>query len=162
MDKILVSACLLGQPVRYDAGAKPSPNAHLARWQLEGRLLAFCPEVAGGFSTPRLPAEIEAGTSARDVLDGRARIMASDGVDVTGGFLDGARAALLAAQSARCRHAILMDGSPSCGTGFIYAGRFDSRQKAGMGVTAALLTQHGIKVWSEAAIDDLAAILGAL
>lgn len=161
MDKILVSACLLGQPVRYDGAAKACANAHLARWQAEGRLLAFCPEVAGGFATPRLPAEIEAGATAHDLLDGNARIMASDGSDVTDGFLDGARAALSAAQSAGCRHAILMDGSPSCGTGFIYAGRFDGSKQTGIGVTAALLAQHGIKVWSEGEVDRLAAHLDA-
>ena len=159
MNKILISACLMGDPVRYDGAAKPVANPHLARWRDQGRLLVFCPEIAGGFPVPRLAAEIEPDADAHDVLQGHARILDRDGNDVTGGFLAGAQAALTAAQTAGCQHAILMDGSPSCGTGFIYSGRFDGTRKPGTGITAALLTGHGITVWSEAAIDALAAHL---
>jgi len=156
MNKILVSACLMGDPVRYDGAAKLSTNMHLARWRDEGRLLSFCPEVAGGFGILRLPAEIEADTGASDVLGGHARIIDSQGGDVTDGFLNGAQAALTAAQSAGCRHAILMDGSPSCGSSYIYAGHFDGTRKGGMGVTAALLVRNKIRVWNHNQIDALA------
>lgn len=159
MEKILISACLMGQPVRYDGAAKPVINPHLARWKLAGRLLAFCPEIAGGFTTPRLPAEIEPGASAIGVLQGDARILDSHGGDVTEGFLLGARATLATAQNAGCRHAILMDRSPSCGAGRIYDGHFSATLKSGVGVTALLLVNHGIRVWSEDAIDALAAVL---
>ncbi len=161
MDKILISACLMGDAVRYDGAAKPVTNAHLARWQADGCLIPFCPEIAGGFAVPRLPAEIEQDANAHSVLHGHARILDSNGGDVTAGFLHGAQAALTTAQAAGCLHAILMDGSPSCGTGFVYAGRFDGTQKPGIGVTAALLANHGITVWSEATIDALAALLAA-
>ncbi len=159
MDKILISACLMGDPVRYDGAAKPVANPHLARWLADDRLIPFCPEIAGGFAVPRLPAEIAPEADAQDVLRAHARVLDSDGNDVTTGFLHGAQAALTAAQTAGCQHAILMDGSPSCGTGFVYAGRFDSTRKPGMGVTAALLTDHGITVWPKAEIDALAAHL---
>ncbi len=159
MDKILISACLTGDPVRYDGGAKTSANPHLARWQAEGRLIPYCPEVAGGLPTPRLPAEIEAGARAEQVLAGDARILDNAGGDVTSAFMVGARATLALAQQHSCRHAILTDGSPSCGTSYIYAGRFDGTHKAGTGVTAALLQGHGIRVWSEVQIDELAALL---
>ena len=159
MDKILISACLMGDPVRYDGAAKPVANAHLSRWRADGRLIPFCPEIAGGFAVPRLPAEIEPDADAHDVLQGNARILDSIGNDVTTGFLRGAQTALTAAKTTGCQHAILMDGSPSCGTGFVYAGRFDGTRKPGMGITAALLTSHGITVWSEASIDALAAHL---
>ena len=160
MEKILISACLMGQPVRYDGAAKPSADPWLKRWQIEGRLIAFCPEVAGGFATPRRPAEIEPDASAAAVLRGAARVLDDRGRDVTQGFVDGAKAALKAAQTASCRHAILMDGSPSCAVSFIYDGRFGGRRIAGVGVTAALLSQHGITVWSQEHINDLAAHLG--
>lgn len=159
MEKILISACLMGAPVRYDGQSKPSENPHLARWQAAGRLLAICPEIAGGFATPRPPAEIEPEASARDVLQGHARVLDSEGGNQTDGFLEGARATLASAQNAGCRHAILMDGSPSCGTGFIYDGRFNGTTKSGLGVTAELLRNHGIRVWSAAEIDALAAYL---
>ena len=160
MDKILISSCLMGQPVRYEGTAKPVANPHLARWLAAGRLIAFCPEIAGGFAVPRLPAEIEPEAVGQDVLNGAARILDSDGNDLTTGFLNGAQAALIAAQKAGCRHAVLMDGSPSCGTSFVYNGQFDSTRKIGVGVTAALLMQHGITVWGQDQINDLAAYPG--
>jgi uncharacterized protein YbbK (DUF523 family) len=163
MDKILISACLTGDPVRYDGGAKTSANPNLApnlaRWQAEGRLIPHCPEVAGGLPTPRLPAEIEVGANAEQVLTGAARIIDNAGRDVTRAFLDGAQATLALAQQHACRHAVLTDGSPSCGTSYIYAGQFDGRRTAGMGVTAALLQSHGIRVWNDTQIDELAALL---
>ena len=55
--KVLVSACLLGQPVRYDGQSKGIVSDWLSELGAEGRALAFCPEVAGGLSTPRPPAE---------------------------------------------------------------------------------------------------------
>lgn len=152
----MVSACLLGEPVRYDGQARTSTNAHLMRWQHEGRIIAFCPEIAGGFSTPRLPAEIEPRAVASDVISGRARVIDKEGRDVTRGFLAGAKAAVAVAQNAGCAHAILTDGSPSCGTGFVYSGRFDGGRTTGIGLTTALLLQNGIQVWSEKQISDLA------
>ena len=56
MQKILVSRCLLGHRVRYDGGAH-GPFDQLQHWLDEGRVVALCPEVAGGLSTPRPPAE---------------------------------------------------------------------------------------------------------
>ena len=60
MEKILVSACLLGQRVRYDGGGF-DPLQQLLDWQAQGRLVVVCPEVAGGLPTPRAPAEIPGG-----------------------------------------------------------------------------------------------------
>ena len=59
--KILISACLLGRPVRYDGKGKPLHHPAIARWQAEGRIVGYCPEQAGGLPTPRPPAEIEGG-----------------------------------------------------------------------------------------------------
>ena len=53
MKRLLVSACLLGQPIRYDGQSKPVPDARLERWATEGRLVPFCPECAAGLPTPR-------------------------------------------------------------------------------------------------------------
>ena len=47
MHKILVSRCLLGHRVRYDGGAS-GPFDQLSSWLQEGRVVALCPEVAGG------------------------------------------------------------------------------------------------------------------
>lgn len=48
MEKILISSCLLGQAVRYDGGHNLLQDEWMQRWQREGRIVAFCPECAGG------------------------------------------------------------------------------------------------------------------
>jgi|SRR5580704_2478502 uncharacterized protein YbbK (DUF523 family) len=114
--KILVSACLLGRPVRYDGSAKTLVHQALERWKAEDRLVTLCPELAAGFSTPRPQAEIDGGQSGREVLSGRARVIEATGADVTDLYIVGAQAALLLAQANDCRFALLADGSPSCGS----------------------------------------------
>ena len=79
MSRILVSACLMGQKVRYDGGAKTLVHVQLAKWDDTGQLIPFCPELAGGMEVPRLPAEIEPGYNGDDVLAGRAHVIDSAG-----------------------------------------------------------------------------------
>ncbi|MFP5075954.1 DUF523 domain-containing protein [Rhizobium sp. YIM 134829] len=157
-DRILVSACLMGEAVRYDGRAKPLHHPLLARWRAEGRLISFCPECSAGMPVPRPPAEIAAGSGAA-VLDGEARVLEASGRDLTEGFLRAARNALAAAQQGRCRYALLIDGSPSCGSSRIYDGRFVGEKQDGEGVTAALLRRHGILVFADHQIEDLARVL---
>lgn len=108
-------------------------------------VVSFCPEVAGGLSTPRRPAELVGG-DGHDVLDGTARVVEDTGRDVTAEFVDGARRALAAAQHAGATEALLMPRSPSCGRGEVYDGSFGGELVPGDGVTAALLERNGIAV----------------
>src|SRR6185436_8419930 len=107
MEQVLVSACLLGARVRYHGGDAQVDHPILRRWLDEGRLVPLCPEVAGGLSTPRPPAEISATTEGR-------RVLTATGLDVTDPFERGATAAADACAAGRIRIAILKDGSPSC------------------------------------------------
>jgi uncharacterized protein YbbK (DUF523 family) len=159
---VLVSACLLGHKVRYDGGDKACDSAILASWLRQGRVLAICPEVAGGFPTPRPPAEIEAAQDGVQVLRGAARVMEDTGRDVTLQFVAGAQAALRLAQAHGVRVAVLKEGSPSCGSGLVYDGSFSGRTVAGAGVTAALLRQNGVFVFSELQIKQAQAQLEIL
>src|SRR5436305_430731 len=143
--KILVSSCLLGAPVRYDARDKKCDHTVLARWIEQGRVVSVCPEMLGGLGTPRPPAEI--------VNDGSRRVVTRDGADVTHAFEDGARAALNHGQVENVRIAILKAGSPSCGSSFIYDGTFSKTAVEGEGITAALLRRNGIVVFSEDELD---------
>lgn len=154
MRRILVSACLMGRPVRYDGSGKPLADPRLARWQAEGRLVSVCPELLGGLTVPRPPAEIRGG-SGTDVLDGKARIVTTTGEDVTADYVAGAQAALATARAQGCRFALLIDRSPSCGSRQIYDGSFSGRLGPGEGVTAALLRAGGIAVFSDADLDAL-------
>lgn len=160
--RILVSACLLGQPVRYDGRGKRVEDATLARWQAEGRLVPFCPEIAGGLPTPRPAAEITPGGDGAAVLADAARIVTRDGDDVTAAFVAGARLALLRARESGCRFALLAEGSPSCGSGFIHDGTFSGRRVRGAGVTATLLREAGIAVFAPDGIADLARALDSV
>lgn len=159
MDKILVSACLLGRPVRYNGSDKLVESGLIALWRKQGRIVALCPEVAAGFPTPRPPAEIEPGKQGHDVLTGTARIFEQTGADVTSQFCSGAHIALETARSHDCRFALLTDGSPSCGTSFVYSGEFDGVSRTGKGVVAALLSENGIAVFAENQIELLAEAL---
>ena len=152
--KILISACLLGELVRYDGGHCQVENELLERWARQGRLIPICPEVAGGLPVPRTNAEIVGGT-ARDVLDGKARVLDASGRDVTEAFLLGAKKALEEARKHQVEIAILKDHSPSCGTTMVYDGRFRGRKIPGLGITAALLKRHGIRVFSEKEIEKI-------
>lgn len=156
MKRILVSACLMGCPVRYDGGAKTLVDDHLQRWADEGRLVIFCPEVAAGLPTPRPPAEIAPDASAGDVLTGKGAVWDRTGSDVTDVFVTAARQAVAEAARTGCRWALLTDGSPSCGTSFVYSGRFDGVRRAGPGVVAEALLASGVAVFSPAEIAALA------
>jgi len=158
MIRVLVSACLLGERVRYNGAAATATSDVLSRWEAEGRLVRFCPEVAGGFGVPRPAAEIDGGGGA-DVLDGRARVVTQAGADVTNGFITGARLALDTALAHAVRIAILKDGSPSCASESIYDGSFEGRRRTGQGVTTTLLERHGIRVFSEQRLDEAATYL---
>jgi uncharacterized protein YbbK (DUF523 family) len=159
MLKILVSACLAGYPVRYNGKAKLTNSEWLTHWHDEGRLVTLCPEVAAGFMTPRPPAEIQLCRTGADVLAGNATIKDNTDADVTALFLRGAHLALERAREENCRYALLADGSPSCGSSFIYNGAFSGQIHPGTGVTAELLRQHGIRVFSDSQIAELAALI---
>ena len=99
-------------------------------------------------STPRLPSEIIDGEGS-DVLDGKARIINTEGQDVTKEFIKGAEESLRLAQMVGAKEAILKASSPSCGRNQIYDGTFKGVKKAGSGVTASLFRRNEIKVISE-------------
>jgi len=161
MNKILVSACLMGHAVRYDGQSKPLAHPAIARWIEERRLVTICPEMSAGMPVPRPPAEIEGGATGEDVLDGTARVVEITGGDVTEEFKQAAENALDLATEAGCRYALLIDGSPSCGSGFVYDGTFSGHKHTGNGVTAALLRRAGIAVYSDRDIEALVTRLGA-
>jgi uncharacterized protein YbbK (DUF523 family) len=149
MEKILISACLLGDAVRYNGSAAKIDSKIVDRWVAEGRAISFCPEVSAGLSVPRAPAEI-IGSNGFAVLDGFAVVLDNLGTDVTSSLVEGAEQALLLAKSQGIRVAVLKDGSPSCGRTYIHNGHFRGIRKRGEpGVTAALLQRNGIAVFSQ-------------
>lgn len=155
--KILVSACLLGQAVRYDGGTCTVDSALLKEWVERGLVIPFCPEGAGGLPVPRPPAEIR-GSGGESVLEGSGQVVTEAGADVTQAFLHGAWSALEAATAAGVRVALLKEASPSCGSRTIHDGTLSGRRIPGQGVTAALLRRNGIVVLGEEQVGTAEAL----
>ena len=102
-----ISACLLGQPVRYDGGDKRDAwlTGVLGRTV---RYVPVCPEVEAGFGVPREPIRLERAD------DGTTRIRHVESRDdVTARLAAWARERL--AQLEELDGYVLKAGSPSCG-----------------------------------------------
>ncbi|MBE5787526.1 MAG: DUF523 domain-containing protein [Clostridiales bacterium] len=134
--KILVSACLLGVCCRYDGKSKPSDS--IIALAKDHQLIPVCPEQLGGLATPRPPAERQGDEIRRQ-----------DGGDVTKEYQKGAYEAARLYDLFDCDCAILKSRSPSCGSGVIYDGSFTGSFREGDGVTAQLLKEKGIPVFSD-------------
>lgn len=139
--KYLISACLSGCNCRYDGGCFDYPA--LRRLVDEGIALPFCPECAGGLPTPRTPCEIVS------TQDGTPTVISRLGADCTEEYRKGAKLALALCRENELIGAILKDGSPSCGVTRIYDGTHTGRRIAGQGITAALLAENGIRLYTE-------------
>jgi uncharacterized protein YbbK (DUF523 family) len=148
--------------VRYNGSDAATGHALIAQWQRESRVVGLCPEMAGGLPTPRPAAEITQSSGGSKVLQGLARVVIADGSDVTPAFVAGAQQALAMARANGIKVAVLKEGSPSCGSSSTYDGSFSGGRTALPGVTAALLLQNGVAVFSEHQLDEAQAFLQAL
>ena len=144
---ILVSACLLGQCVRYKGDG--CTQQILLAPEVRTHLVPVCPECAGGLSTPRPPAEIQGSGGGEGVWNGSALVINNAGQDVSDEYKKGALTALAYAKTYNITAAILKERSPSCGTHAIYDGSFSGRKISGQGVAAAVLADAGIPLYSE-------------
>ena len=144
--KFLASACLAGINCTYNAKSNVIPA--IRNSFLNGDCLLVCPEVMGGLSTPREPAEIVGG-DGWDVLCKKAKVVDRSGKDVTKKCVRGAAKALRLALRYKIKKAILKTRSPCCGIARIYDGTFTGALKKGDGILASALIRRGIKVLSE-------------
>lgn len=142
MEKILISACLIGDKVKYDGRSNYNDKIKLLLEKYE--LVPFCPEVEGGLPIPRMPSE--------RVKD---RVKMENGRDVTKYYERGADLAVNICLYLGIKIAILKENSPSCGSHKIYDGSFSHKLIDGEGYTTEVLRKKGIKVISEDEIDTL-------
>jgi uncharacterized protein YbbK (DUF523 family) len=106
--KIGVSACLLGEKVRYDGGHKHDSYITGAL----GKLFSFvpvCPEVESGMTTPREPMRLEGDPAAPRLMTRESRI------DKTEQMLSFCRAKVEELETADLCGFIFKKGSPSSG-----------------------------------------------
>ena len=141
MEKILISACLVGDKCKYDGKSNYSPKIKDLLEKYE--LVPFCPEVEGGLKTPRIPSEIK-----------NDKVINQKGIDVTRAFEEGANKALTICKYLNINIAILKEKSPSCGVHEIHDGSFNNRIIPGQGVLTKLLIKNGIRVISENEIEE--------
>ena len=142
MEKLLISACLLGVSCRYDGKSKPVPGIEKLMEKYE--LIPVCAEIFGGLPTPRVAAEICG-----------EKVLTSDGRDVTAEYIKGAEEVLRLGELFGCKKALLKEKSPSCGSGIIHNGKFDGGLCEGFGKTAELLLKNGYEIYGESQIDEL-------
>ncbi len=135
-EKVLVSACLLGVNCKYNGNN--NYRAELKAKLQDKEIILACPEVMGGLSIPRKPAEI--------VHD---KVVTIEGDDVTTKFCQGAKETLDLCQKLGIKKAILKANSPSCGVGQVYDGSFTGKLVDKDGITAKLLIENGIEVMSD-------------
>lgn len=143
---IVISACLVGEKVRYDGNHKL--DLFYKNLIDEKKAISICPEILGGLQVPREPAEIIGG-DGYDVWNDQAKVMTVAGRDVTIQFKEGAKRALSIIKDLNADTVILKSDSPSCGSAVIYDGTFTGNKKEGVGVTTALFTLNGINVYDE-------------
>lgn len=148
MEHILVSACLCGKDCKWDGGNNRNQTLidYMDANKEKAEFHEVCPEQMGGLSTPRPASEIR--------VEDR-RVVNTEGQDVTEEFERGALLALEIAKKYGCTMAILKERSPSCGCHGIYDGTFSKKIVDGMGKTAELLTENGIRVIGETEIENI-------
>ena len=140
--RVVISQCLLGVPCRYDG--KCAKNEEAQRAACAQGWIPVCPEILGGLTTPRAPAERRGD-----------RVVTREGQDVTDAYRRGAEEALRIAKLYGAKYALLKERSPSCGAGAIYDGSFSGVRIPGDGVTAALFQANGIPVYGESRLSEL-------
>lgn len=139
--KIGVSSCLLGINCKYNG--KSNINIEILKLKDKYELVPICPEVLGGLSIPRVPAEI--------IND---KVINAEGIDVTKNYQEGSLKALKILKEQDIKIVILKSNSPSCGKGFIYDGTFSHKLIEGNGVAASLFLDNGITIYNEINFKD--------
>ena len=142
LEKLLISACLMGIHCRYNGERKAIPEIGALMEKYE--LIPVCPETLGGLPTPREPSEILG-----------EKVLAKSGKDVTAEYLLGAEEALRLGKLLGAKKALLKAKSPSCGSGIIHDGSFSGKLKDGYGITAKLLLENGFEIYDETKVGEL-------
>lgn len=151
--RVLVSACLLGLKCGVSGDNYGDYPSVLRLMNVENvKLISFCPEDFS-FGTPREMCDIYGGNGL-DVLEGRAKVLTTSGIDWSEGMIVASEKMLQVAKENEIELAIMMDVSAACGSHVIYDGnRYaeDKKYQIGMGVCAAQLHKAGYKMisWRE-------------
>ena len=142
--KVLISACLLGDNVKYSGGNNLTPELVTLLEKYNVKIVKICPECFAGLPIPRVPSEIR-----------EDKVFSKDGRDITEEFLSGAEKTYQIAKIKRVDFAILKERSPSCGSSYIYDGSFLGKVIQGQGLTTRKLNEKNIIVFSEENLEEI-------
>ena len=142
--KVLISACLLGDNVKYSGGNNLTPELVTLLEKYNVKIVKICPECFAGLPIPRVPSEIR-----------EDKVFSEDGKDITEEFLSGAEKTYEVAERKQVDFAILKERSPSCGSSFIYDGSFSGKVIQGQGLTARRLNKENIIIFSEENLKEI-------
>lgn len=140
-EKLLISACLIGENVKYNGGNNYNKDVELLKKYFD--FIIVCPEVDGGLTIPRIPSERL-----------NNRVINKEGKDVTNEFYNGANKALNLVKSLNIKYALLKGKSPSCGK-TSYDGTFTHKLINRPGVLVELLNKENVRVYNENEIAKL-------
>ena len=142
--KVLISACLLGDNVKYSGGNNLTPELVTLLEKYNVKIVKICPECFAGLTIPRVPSEIR-----------EDKVFSKDGRDITEEFLSGAEKTYQVAKRKQVDFAILKERSPSCGSSYIYDGSFSGNVIQGQGLTAKKLSKENIIIFSEENLEEI-------
>ncbi|OIO56325.1 MAG: hypothetical protein COX57_11225 [Alphaproteobacteria bacterium CG_4_10_14_0_2_um_filter_63_37] len=140
---IAISACLLGEPVRYDGNAKPS--AAVQKLAESFAVALVCPEVEAGLGVPRPPVRLVAGKRLPKAVG-----VDDPGLDVTEVLVDHAIAWLL--NHEQIDGVVFKARSPSCGLGSTPVLDGDGKATLGSGLFARTLMRQ--RPWLPASDEE--------
>lgn len=135
----LISSCLIGINCRYNETS--TLDLKLKEMVEKGTAIAVCPEIIAGMPTPRESCELQ-------MKSGIIKVVGKSGQDYTHLFNKAAKETLDICKNRNVKKAILQIRSPSCGYGKIYDGNFTGRLIEGNGLTAELLQNNGIEIFT--------------
>ncbi len=145
---VVVSACLLGLPCRYDGASRPSSAVIEA---LEGRVvLPVCPEMAAGLGVPR-PSFCFAHADTERVAQDRRGLHNLEGRDVAPALCRASEDLVRHVLARGATEGILKARSPSCGSQHVYVGEM---LVEGQGVFSRALRLRGLPVCSEEDVTE--------
>lgn len=134
-----ISKCLCGYDCTYRGDSNRIEALELI--DKKGEAVLICPEVLGGLSIPRDPAEI--------VSEELLCVETVNGKNVTKEYVEGAQRALDILKAYDIDYVILKSRSPSCGLNHIYDGTFSHRVIDADGIFVRLLKKEGYKIYAE-------------
>lgn len=141
MQKVVISACLLGENCKYNGGNNWDPKVVAFA---EGKeVIRVCPEVLSGLGVPRIPIEIRNGIVTRQ-----------DGIEVDDAIRAAVAQILEQLQGEDIQCAVMKARSPTCGVHQVYDGTFTGTLIDGAGVLARALLDAGYTVYDNEELEE--------